>query len=98
MHSAHSHIKPLSEQNQAGNKLFAVISFLRGILFSCITCLITHALLRAGLLQQTQPCLCLQNLHSARKTQRPTGQLQEILLMENRQKGVKPLVKMKWRL
>lgn len=37
MHSAHSHIKPLSEQNQAGNKLFAVISFLRGILFSCIT-------------------------------------------------------------
>lgn len=31
-HSARSHRKPFSEQNQAGNKLFAAISFLRGIL------------------------------------------------------------------
>lgn len=95
MHSAsHSPIKPLSEQNQAGNKLLAVISFLRGILFPCITHLITHTLLGVELLEQTQPCLCLQHSHSATKTQQPTGQLQEILLMENRQKGLEPLGEM----
>lgn len=49
-HSAHSHTKPPSEQDQAGNKLLAVISFLRGILFSCIPCLTTHTLLGPGLL------------------------------------------------
>lgn len=31
-HSVRSHIEPFSEQNQAGNKLFAAISFLRGTL------------------------------------------------------------------
>lgn len=65
-HSAHSHTK----QNQAGNKLPAVISFLRGILFSCIPCLITHTLLRSAAANPTLPVLT-------------AGQLQEMLLMEN---------------
>lgn len=65
-HSAHSHTK----QNQAGNKLPAVISFLRGILFSCIPCLITHTLLGSAAANPALPVLT-------------AGQLQEMLLMEN---------------